>query len=142
MTIRKDILNDLQKWLSGISIASGYLSDVQTVKRGIFWENDMNERPALTFWNDKYNRTNLLGGCSERKLHIFLWGYTDITEPGNFDAMDNLIFDIENCIENNRAEWNPVIDEIDIGDSTIYEAGHESSIGCFEMELEITYREG
>lgn len=135
---RSAILTDLKTWLEAITVQNGYQSNVKKVRRGISMADDFPERPALGFWSDKEEKEDLAGEMRASRMHVFLWGYVSV-EPGNYDALDKLISDVEICINGSRANWDAAIAEIRMGDVSAYEGGVGDPTGSFETEITIDY---
>ena len=120
-------------------MANGYQTTVAEVKRGIHYADDMTNRPGLCFWNDKGPKKDLGGGMCERALHIYIWGYVDV-QPGDYDLLDGLVSDVEECLNDSLADWDSSVIEVNVGDTTYYEGGASDQLGMFEMEAEIIYQ--
>ena len=138
MSNRKTILDDVKAWFEAITTTNGYATTVAEVRRGIHQAEDMPNRPAISFWNDRGIKTDLAGEVCQRILHLFVWGYIDI-QPGVYDNLDNLVADVETCLNDSRANWDASVTEVDVKDITYYEGGASDPIGMFEMEVDIYY---
>ncbi len=133
---RETILKALKTCLEGITTANGYLIGVEEVRRGIHFEDNMMNRPALGFTCTKSSRKELSFGRSQRELIILIYGYIDV-QPGNYDDLDDLIKQIEGRLMTESSwrfrQWT------NITDYTIYEGGVHDNLGYFDMELRVTY---
>lgn len=138
MSTRKTILDSIKTWLEAITTGNGYNITVAEVRRGIHFEGDLPNRPALCFWNDKGPKEDLAGGQCRRTLHLWIWGYIDI-QPDNYDNLDNLVEDVEACLNDSHADWPPGVTEVEITDAAYYEGGASDPAGIFEMEASIVY---
>lgn len=139
-TERKTVLDFLKDLLEGITELNGYQTTVAEVKRGIHLSDEMPNKPALCFWNDKALKTDQAGEKCEKALHIWMWGYVDV-QPGNYDTMDALECDVEKALNSTPVEnWPASVIEVDAGNITTYEGGASDPLGMFEMELVITFQ--
>lgn len=125
---RETILEALKTCLEGIE-------SVSEVRRGIHFEDNMPNRPALGFTNTKAERVEG-GGFSERILTVLIYGYVDI-QPGDYDALDDLMQDVETKLQT-PADW-AYQNLTDIRDYTVYEGGAHDKLGYFDMEVTVTY---
>jgi len=132
---RETILKALKTCLEGITLANGYAIEVKEVRRGIHFEDDMPNRPALGFTNTKSERGEGQG-WSKRILTILIYGYVDI-QPGDNDNLDDLLQAVEQRLQTTAAwayqGWT------NIKDYTTYEGGAHDRLGYFDMEITITY---
>lgn len=138
-TERKTVLDAFKDWLEGITKANDYQTTVAEVKRGIHVADDMQNRPALCFWNDKGPRDVYVNTEMDRTLHVWLWGYINV-QAGDYDNLDALVSDAEKRINAWRDNWPSNVINAWIQDSTYYEGGASDPVGMFEMEVFIKYR--
>jgi len=137
---RKTILDALKERLEGITRANGYQINIGQVERGIHLADDLPNRPALCFWNDKGPKTELAGEQCERTLHCWLWGYAKV-QPGDYDELDALAADAEERINEWFDDgWPSGVVGLSVTNATYYEGGASDPLGMCEMEVEITYQ--
>ena len=133
---RETRLDALKTCFQGITTGNGYSLTVNEVRRGIHFEDDMPNRPALGFTNTKIRRGEFAGGVSGKVLEILIYGYVDV-QPGDYDSLDDLIQAVEQRIMTASAwtyyEWT------DIKDFTVYEGGAHDRLGYFDMMIEVFY---
>lgn len=139
---RETILKALKTCLQGITTANSYAIEVKEVRRGIHFEDDMPNRPALGFSNIQSRRTELsmggpASGYSERVLTVLIYGYVDC-QPDDYDNLDDLMQAVEQRL-NTAAAW-AYRQFTDIKNFTVYEGGAHDRIGYFDMEIEISYQ--
>lgn len=134
-------LDALKTCLEGITTGNGYALTVNEVRRGIHFEDEMPNRPALGFSNINSRRVDLAmggtSGYSERVLVILIYGYVDI-QPNNYDNLDDLMQAVEQRL-NTDAAW-AYREFTDIKDFTVYEGGAHDQLGYFDMEIEVSYQ--
>jgi hypothetical protein len=114
---------------------------VADVRRGVYYYNEMLQRPALCY----YNVENLklldqeeFGRRTARQLKIVVRGFVDLHTTGDiYDPLDRLISDVEKVLENETD--NPYYSDTVVGDIMIREGGFEENVGWFEMEFFIQY---
>ena len=132
---RETILKALKTCLEGVTAANGYAIEVKEVRRGIHFEDDMPNRPALGFTNTRAERDEGQG-YSERILTILIYGYVDI-QPGDYDNLDDLMQAVEQRLQTPAAwsyqEWTNIMNY------TVYEGGAHDRLGYFDMEITISY---
>jgi hypothetical protein len=139
VSTRRGILNDLKIALETISVANGYQSNVQEVRRGAYSADQMLSRPALCFFNvSATTEESSMSGQSERTLTITIRGYVDVTEEGDYDPLDKLMADVEKLLMTPASwswqEWTQV------GSLRVYEGLLSENVGAFEMDVQVMYR--
>jgi len=133
---RETILKALKTCLEGITAANGYAIEVEEVRRGIHFEDNMPNRPALGYSNIKATRVNGAFGQSQRTLTVLIYGYVDV-QPDGYDNLDDLMQAVEQRLMT-PAAW-AYRGDTEIKDYTIYEGGVHDQLGYFDMEVEIQY---
>lgn len=133
---RETILDALHTCLAGITRANGYAVEVREVRRGIHYDADMLNRPALGYTNTKIRREEFAAGRSGKTLTVLIYGYTNV-EPGLYDPLDDLLQAVEQRLMT-PAAWS-YYGFTNIQDLTVYEAGAHDPVAYFDMEVEIFY---
>lgn len=131
---RETILKALKTCLEGITKANGYAIQVKQVRRGIHFEDQMPNRPALGFTNTRSTLDERAFGETNRILTILIYGYVDV-EPGQYDALDDLMQAVEQRLQT-EADWD-YWESTDLKDYTVYEGGAHDQLGYFDLELEV-----
>jgi hypothetical protein len=137
---RRSILEGLKDVFEKIKVNT-YQSELAEVKRGIFYYNEMLQRPALCYYNVemlKLEDQEEFGRRSARQLKIIVRGFVDLhTTDDVYDPLDRLISDVEKVLENETA--NPYYADTYVGNAAIMEGGFQENVGWFEMEIFIQY---
>jgi hypothetical protein len=128
MTVRNTILNTLKSEMEDyIKTSRGYNTDPVKVIRGVIIFEDVEQKPALSFWC--FNEEN-------RFLHIYIYGFCDTDGYGDVDEIHKLLGDLEYFLYNDFT----YTDDTDIGDSIVYEGGVSDPVSEFRLEIRIRYK--
>jgi len=139
MSQRSDILTQLEADLkANLTIANGYISNVREVRRGIHMAEDMNLKPAISFWCykdtiEKHMTVNVI----QRVLELQFFMYASTKGIGDVDNIHNLMDDVESFLYN-PAHWTYESQTL-LGDTVIYEGGTQDAVSIAVLELKIRY---
>lgn len=131
-TILNQLKTDMQDYLKS---AMGYSSDPRKIIRGVRIFEDVEAKPAISFWCYNDEREEAFSNTAYRFLHIYVYGFCDTDGYGdNVDDIHNLLGDVEYFLYNDFTYR----DDTDVGDAIVYEGG--VSDPCLEFRLEIRIR--
>lgn len=132
---RSTILTTLVTDLGKIQAGGGYDTSVLEVRRGIFEAHECLNFPSIMLTAIAATRVaQTFGSLGAREHHIILRGYVQITTPGDYTELDNLVADI---LQWTRSVDNTYSSKTEVGNIEIYEGGPSDPVGICQLELVI-----
>ena len=131
MSKRSERIAALVSALEGITVANGYATEVEEVKRGLYDFDDFNLLPAISLWQrdigvDEYSNMQGLA-----RLRFTLWGHVKCPD-GDVSPLDGLIRDLVKCL---LSDWPRALDTKFVEDAHAW----EDDPGCVSMTFEVEY---
>jgi hypothetical protein len=139
-TTRKTIIDQLKSDLeTKITVANGYNSDVVEVRPSVCMWEDLQLKPALSFWAyEDEIEDHLMGGIKLRILKINVYSYTNTDGITDTNRIYDLVEDVENFL---KSSDNTYRKETVMGKSVIYTGGVQDKAGIGRTEIHIKYKQ-
>jgi len=132
-TDRATTITALIAALAGIVKASGYLTDVVEVKRGVVDYTDFTALPGIAVWNMDESVQDYTNDEEISRLRFMVWGHVQCP-AGNYTPLDNLATDLKKLL---FAGWSKAELTFYAGRIRYWEA--DPGTVSFEIEVENEY---
>lgn len=139
-TTRKAIVDQLKSDLeTKITVANGYKTDIVEVRPAICMWEDLQLKPAISFWAYEDDiEEHLMGGVKQRSLSIYVYSYTNTDGITDTNKIYDLVEDVEKFL---KSSDNTYRKETVIGKSVIYTGGVQDKAGIGQTEIQIKYKQ-